>query len=150
MIQFWMLLATTLILSVAGNLNTAAASDYPITGAWAYVQSNAPQLQDKACQAFRRLGLANVSGEAIGGGELIVFDGAKRHNFGGYADDVTPNISIRKLSDNSFDVIDRWISDGEGGIRPGPRKKQYNLKIVDPNTIEIREKRYPAARYVRC
>jgi hypothetical protein len=143
----WMLLAIPVIFS---GLSIASAAEYPITGAWAYVQPNSPQLQDKACQAFRRLGLAKVSGEEIGGGELIVFDGGKRHNFGGYADDVTPNISIRKLTDTSFEVIDRWISDGEGGIRPGPHKRQYNLKIVDPSTIEIKEKRYPAVRYVKC
>lgn len=129
----------------------AIADDYPVKGAWVYVNSgDPPNSQKKACEAYGRLGLSKLTGDAIGGGEIIVFSGSKRYNFGGYADDTTPNISVRRLSDSSFDVVDRWYSDGEGGIRPGPRKKRYVLKVIDPNTIEIKEGRYPAAKYAKC
>jgi len=127
-----------------------SANDYPVSGAWSLVNPSSPQLQVQACNAFQRLGLTKVSGETIGGGELIVFNGSRRHNFGGYADDVTPNISIRRLSDTRFDVVDRWISDGEGGVSPGPKRRRYVLTIVNTDTIEIKEGRYPPARYVRC
>lgn len=60
-----------------------SANDYPVSGPWALVLPTSPQLQVEACKAFGRLGLAKVSGESIGGGELIVFNGSKRHNFGG-------------------------------------------------------------------
>lgn len=127
-----------------------SGDNYPVTGAWALVEPSSPKLQDQACRAFGQLGLAKVTGEAIGGGELIVFQGSERHNFGGYADDITPNISIRRLSDKQFDVVDRWISDGEGGISPGPKRRRYTLTIVDTNAIEIKEGKYNPARYVRC
>lgn len=99
----------------------AIADDYPVSGAWVYVSSgDSPDNQKKACEAYSRLGLSKLTGDAIGGGEIIVFVGSKRYNFGGYADDTTPNISVRRLSDSSFDVVDRWYSDREGGGRPGP------------------------------
>lgn len=129
----------------------AIADDYPIRGAWVYVSSgDSPDIRKKACETYERLGLSKLTGDSIEGAEMIVFSGSKRHNFGGYADDTTPNISIRRLSDNSFDIIDRWYSDGEGGQRPGPQRKRYALKIIDPSTIEIKEGRYPAASYVKC
>lgn len=127
-----------------------AGTDYPVSGAWALVEPSSPKLQDQACKAFKQLGLAKVTGDAIGGGELIVFQGSERHNFGGYADDITPNISIRRLSDRKFDVVDRWNSDGEGGISPGPKRRRYILTIIDADTIEIKEGKYNPARYVRC
>jgi len=139
---------------VAGTLCAiypAIADDYPVKGAWVYMSSgDPPSTQKKACEAYGRLGLSKLTGDAIGGSEIIVFRGSKRYNFGGYADDMTPNISIRRLSDSSFDVVDRWYSDGEGGGRPGPRKRRYVLKIVDSNTIEIKEGRYPSAKYLKC
>ena len=118
---------------VAGTLCAtypAIAEDYPVKGGWVYVNSgDSPDIRKKACEVYGRLGFSKLSGDAIGGGEMIVFSGSKRYNFGGYADDITPNISVRRLSDGSFDVVDRWYSDGEGGVRPGPRKKRYVLKI---------------------
>jgi hypothetical protein len=126
------------------------ANGYPVSGAWALVQPSSPQLQVQACKAFERLGLAKITGDAIGGGELIVFNGSKRHNFGGYADEVTPNISIRRLSDKRFDIVDRWISDGEGGSVPGPKRRRYILTIVGADAIEIKEGPYNSARYLRC
>lgn len=138
---------TVFTLSIA---SAYSGNDYPITGGWALVQPSSPDLQERACGAFEQLGLAKVTGDAIGGGELIVFHGSKRHNFGGYADDITPNISIRRLSDKQFDVVDRWNSDGEGGIAPGPKRRRYTLTIVDTDTIEIKEGKYNPTRYVRC
>jgi hypothetical protein len=133
------------------TISPAVADDYPVRGAWVYVSSgDSPGNQRKACEAYNRLGLSKLTGDAIGGSEIIVFNSAKRYNFGGYADDITPNISVRRLSDNSFDVVDRWYSDGEGGGRPGPRKRRYVLKIVDSNKIEIKEGRYPSAKYLKC
>lgn len=129
----------------------AIADDYPVKGAWVYVnKSDSADIRKKACETYERLGLSKLTGDSIGGAEMIIFNGSKRHNFGGYADDTTPNISIRRLSDNSFDIVDRWYSDGEGGERPGPHRKRYILKIIDSSTIEIKEGRYPAASYVKC
>jgi hypothetical protein len=129
----------------------AMAGDYPVRGAWVYVNSgDSPDIQKKACEAYSRLGISKLTGDAIGGSEIIVFRDSKRYNFGGYADDTTPNISVRRRSESSFDVVDRWYSDGEGGGRPGSRKRRYVLKIVDSNTIEIKEGRYPTAKYVKC
>lgn len=147
MLRTFIIVFTVFVLS-AGSAHSG--SDYPVSGAWALVQSSSPELQDRACKAFEQLGLAKLTGAAIGGGELIVFDGSKLHNFGGYADEVTPNISIRRLSAKRFDVVDRQISDGEGGVAPGPKRRRYTLTIVDTNTIEIKEGSYEPARYTRC
>lgn len=132
------------------NISVGRADNYPVAGAWAYVDSRNPDLAKKACQAFDQLGRSKLSGETIGGGEMIVFEGSKRYNFGGYADDETPNISVRKLSPNSFEIVDRWISDGEGGQKPGPHKKRYVLKLIEANAIEIKQGPYPSTKYVRC
>jgi hypothetical protein len=140
-----------LVASTVCAIYPAIADDFPIKGAWVYVGSgDSPEIRKKACKTYERLGLSKLTGDSIEGAEMIVFSGSKRHNFGGYADDTTPNISIRRLSDNSFDIIDRWYSDGEGGQRPGPQRKRYVLKIIDLSTIEIKEGRYPAASYVKC
>lgn len=146
MLQIFFVFAIFTLSMEAAN----SADAYPVSGAWALVQPSSPQLQVRACKTFDRLGLERVTGDAIGGGELIVFNGPKRHDFGGYADDVTPNISTRRLSDKRYEIVDRWTSDGEGGVSPGPKRRRYTLTVLGPDAIEIKEGRYNPARYVRC
>jgi hypothetical protein len=49
----------------------------------------------------------------------------------------------------AFAIVDQWYDDGEGGGKPGARKKKYTLKSLDPSTLEIVDS-HGSARYVKC
>src|ERR1035437_9106738 len=122
---------------------SAQAQEYPVSGAWAYIDKNMPGIEVKAT----KFGLRKLSGNTVG--EIVVFADGKRYDFGGYADTESANLSVQKLSDGSFKVTDRWYDDGEGGSRIGFKKKTYFVKPIDSNTIEISD---PASRirYAKC
>src|ERR1035437_8533688 len=122
---------------------SAQAQEYPVSGAWAYIDKNMPGIEVKACAAFAKFGLRKLSGNTVG--EIVVFADGKRYDFGGYADTESANLSVQKLSDGSFKVTDRWYDDGEGDTRPGPKRKSYVLRMVDQTTIEISDGRFIAA-----
>src|SRR5258708_6085366 len=129
-------------------LSTAAqAQEYPVSGAWAYIDKNMPGMEVKACAAFVKFGIRKLSGNTVG--EIVVFADGKRYDFGGYADTEGNNLSVQKLSDGSFEVTDRWYDDGEGASRVGFKKKVYVMKLIDPNTIEISDSA-SRGRYVKC
>jgi hypothetical protein len=137
----WIILAG-LIPSVAH-----AADAYPVDGAWAAVIKNAAGMEVKACEAFRKFGVRNLSGNAVG--EIMVFSGKTRLDFGGYADTESTNVSVEPKPNGQFRIVDQYYSDGEGGVHPGLRKKIYIMKLVDAATLEISEGQY-ISRYVKC
>jgi len=136
-------------LSVIGILFSTSvhAQSYPVSGAWAATDKTMPGTEVKACAAFAKFGLQKLSGNSVG--EIVFFTGGKRYDFGGYADTEATNLSVSKLPDGMFKIIDRLYDDGEGGGRSGFKRKTYLLRIVDPNTLEMREGS-ATGRYVRC
>jgi hypothetical protein len=126
---------------------SAIAQQYPLGGAWAYIDEKFPGIEVKACEAFTKFGVRKLSGNTVG--EIIFFAGPKRYDFGGYADTESTNLSSQKLSDGSFKITDRWYDDGERGTRPGLKKKSYAMRMVDPATMEISEGSI-RSRYVKC
>jgi hypothetical protein len=124
-----------------------AADGYPVDGAWAAVIENSAGTEIEACEAFRKFGARNLSGNAVG--EIVVFSGKKRLDFGGYADTESTNISVEAKPNGQFRIVDQYYNDGEGGGHPGLKKKIYLLKFVDAATLEISEGRH-ASRYVKC
>ena len=126
---------------------TYAADGYPVDGAWAAVIKNEAGMEIKACEAFRKFGARNLSGNAVG--EIVVFSGKKRSDFGGYADTESANVSVEAKPNGQFRIVDQYYDDGEGGVRPGLKKKIYLLKLIDAATLEISEGQY-ISRYVKC
>lgn len=120
---------------------------YPVSGAFAYVDKTDPAMAGQACKVFAKFGLQKLTGNTVG--ELIVFDGKRRLDFGGYADTESQNIYVRQTTEREFDIVDQSYDDGEGGGRPGQKKKRYTLKVLGSTKLEITD-RYGTASYVRC
>jgi hypothetical protein len=139
----------SLVLPVVAHAQAASrvGTGYPVSGGFAFVDKANPQTTIEACRALTKFGLKRLSGNSAG--ELIYFDRNRRLDFGGYADTETENISVKPISSQEFEVIDQGYDDGEGGGRPGPKKKKYTLRILDPATLEIVDQ-YGAARYTKC
>jgi hypothetical protein len=126
---------------------TFATEGYPVDGAWATVTNNLPGNEVKACEAFHKFGVRNLSGSAVG--EIVVFFGKKRLDFGGYADTESTNVSVEAKPNGQFRIVDQYYDDGEGGVRPGLKKRMYLLKLVNAATLEIFEGQH-ISRYVKC
>jgi hypothetical protein len=123
------------------------AEGYPVDGAWAAIIKNMPGTEVKACEAVRKFGVPNLTGHAVG--DIVVFSGKKRLDFGGYADSESANVSVEAKPNGQFRIVDQYYDDGEGGTRPGPKKKIYLLKLVNASTLEISEGQY-VSRYIKC
>src|SRR5260370_18755668 len=126
---------------------TYAAEGYPVDGAWAAVFKNSAGTELKACEAFRKFGVQNFSGNAVG--EIVVFSGKKRLDFGGYADTESTNVSVEAKPNDQFRIVDQYYDDGKGGVRPGLKKKSYLRKRVDTANMEISTAN-KVSRYVKC
>ena len=127
---------------------TYAADGYPVEGAWALVTQNAAATSAQAaCNAVSKFGVRNLSGKSVG--EIVVFSGKKRSDFGGYADTVSTNITVEAKSDGQFKIVDQYYDDGEGGVRPGLKRKAYFLKLIDAATLVLSDGKYDT-RYVKC
>ncbi|MGY4329412.1 hypothetical protein ACVWWG_003829 [Bradyrhizobium sp. LB7.2] len=134
--------------ALAGLTAKSSPTGYPISGAFAYVDKADSGIAGQACKAFAKFGVQRLSGNTVG--ELVIFDNKRRLDFGGYADTESQNISIRQTTEREFDIVDQSYDDGEGGGgRPGPKKKRYTLKVLDPTKLEITD-RHGTASYVRC
>jgi hypothetical protein len=131
----------------AGTPTPGGHAGYPVSGAFAYVDRNDSTLSVRACAAFLKFGVSQLSGNAVG--ELIVFDNTRRLDFGGYADTEAKNLSTTRTGDREFTIVDLWHDDGEGGGRPGLKKKKYILRLVDFSTIDIKDT-YGSSRYIKC
>jgi len=139
--KVWVLMAC-LVPSAAG-----ASDGYPVEGAWAAISDSALTEVQAACNAVRKFGVRNLSGNTVG--EIVVFAGRKRLDFGGYADTESTNLSVEAKSNDQFKIIDQYYDDGEGGLRPGLKRKTYILKLVDADTIEQLAGKY-VTRYRKC
>lgn len=121
------------------------AAEYPISGVWA--SSNGPSSNDitASCASYLKNPKAPV-------GNLIVFKGSKKTEFnGGYIEvETVDNLSVKKVGENEFQVIDRYYDDGEDAGRPGFKRRSYKLRLINPDKIEIKEGSYPSSQYVQC
>jgi hypothetical protein len=122
-----------------------AAGSYPIDGVWAALIPSTDAQAD--CTAVRKLGLRQLSGNAVG--EVVVFSGSKRLDFGGYADTESKNLSVEPMPDGRFKIVDQYYDDGEGGGRAGPKRKSYMLRVLNPTMLELTEAGH-AVRYTKC
>ena len=117
-------------------------------GAWVFIDPHFPGQEKQGCAAFRKFGLAKLSGNSVG--ELIYIDSKKRLNFGGYADDEWQHQSVVVNRDGSFTFRDKWYDDGEGGSRAGQKIKTYTVRQISSDKIEVVEGKYSPVKYMLC
>lgn len=128
-----------------GSASVIQAADYPVSGVWA--NAHDPSAIDVAasCASY----LKNPKAPR---GNIIVFKGSKKTEFnGGYLEEETVNnLAMRKLGQDEFQVVDSYYQDGEGGSRPGLKRRSYKLRILGPDKIEMKEGSYPISQFMRC
>jgi hypothetical protein len=128
--------------------NTQAANGYPVDGAWAAVGRNSSEAEANTdCKVVRKLGMRNISGANVE--QVAVFSGRKRLDFGGYADTESLNVTVEAMQNGQFKIVEQYFHDGEGGGRPGIKKRTYFLKLIDGTTLEENRGQY-VTRYVKC
>jgi hypothetical protein len=115
-----------------------AAESYPVDGAWAALapatdaRPLAPRFGSLECKSFWKHGWGNT-----------------RLDFGDSADAEFTNVSADRLPDGWFQNRRPIPGDGEGGGRPGSKRKSYVLKILSPTALELRDGSH-VARYAKC
>lgn len=136
------LLIAIFIFGLSFNLR---AAEYPISGVWA--NAHDPSAIDAAtsCTSY-------IKNPKAPRGNLVIFNGSKKTEFnGGYLEEETVNnLAVRKTGENEFQVIDSHYDDGEGGGRPGLKRRSYKLRLLAPDKIELKQGNYPSSQFVRC
>jgi hypothetical protein len=125
----------------------AAAQEmtYPVSGIFLPIDPVFPNASFEACLLVRTFGVDAVSKKSVA--HLIIFDQNKRHDLIGDLATETTIKSINKLVDGTHQIFETFSkSRGRIGIR---RKTEYEMKVLDQNTIEISDGRN-VARYAKC
>jgi hypothetical protein len=139
---------TKLLLVIAlsiGAHSDLRADEYPIAGVWAAVDQPTRIDVVESCQSY----LKNPKAPK---GHIVVFKGSRRTDFnGGYLEEeAVNNIAVRKGGPNEFLVTDRYYYDGDGGERPGLKRRSYTLRLLGPDKIEAAQAKYPRELFVKC
>jgi hypothetical protein len=124
----------------------AAAADvtYPVSGVFAAINPEFPNGTIEICTAVKIFGVQAVTAKSIS--ELIIFANDKRYDLKGEVQTETTIRSIKAMN-GVFQIIEEFKkSRGWVGIR---RKTEYDLKITDPQTIEIWDGKN-LIRYAKC
>jgi hypothetical protein len=125
----------------------AAAGDvsYPVSGVFLPIDPEFPAATFEACLLVRTFGVEAVSKKSVA--RLIIFDQNKRHDLMGDLATETTIKRIIKLVDGTHHILETF-SRSRGGA--GDRKKnQYEMKVLDQNTIQIFDGKN-VARYAKC
>lgn len=121
------------------------AGEYPVSGVWAYASGPSSGNPAKSCASYFKNPKAPE-------GNIIVFRGSKKTEFnGGYLEEETAsNLRVRDVGKDEFEVFESFYSDGEGGDRPGLKRRSYRLRLLGTDKIEITIGKYPSSQFVRC
>jgi hypothetical protein len=124
---------------------TAQNIIYPVSGVFLPLDPDFPNASFEACLLVRTFGVDAVSKKSVA--HVIIFDQSKRHDLMGDLATETTIKRIIKLPDSVHQIIET-ISRSRGiiGIR---RKTEYEMKVLDQNTIEMFDGRN-VARYAKC
>ena len=100
---------------------------YPIDGGWARVNPNDKQDWIGGCEWYRQnKNLKNKDGSTYTY-EILVFEPRKQIVYGGYYGgdgwDHTL-LSIKMAGANTYDVVERFYQDEEGGVKPGWKRNK--------------------------
>ncbi|MET3838476.1 hypothetical protein ABIE49_000554 [Bradyrhizobium sp. OAE829] len=136
------LLAAVFVIAFSSDLQ---AVEYPVVGVWANANDPAGIEAVQACASYSKDRKAPR-------GNLLVFNGSKKTEFnGGYLEEETVNnLTVRKIGVSEYQVTDSYYHDGEGGGRPGLRRRSYKLRLLTPDKIELKEGNYPSQQFIRC
>jgi hypothetical protein len=121
----------------------AAAEVYPVSGVWTAIDTDFPAAANEICLAVRTFGVEAVSKKSIS--ELIIFAKDKRYDVKGDVQTETTIKSI-KVADGGFRITETFSTRRWLGFK---RKTTYFLKVIDPQTIEIRDATR-MTRYAKC
>lgn len=128
------------------TLNGARADQYPISGAWAAMDEQGQNDAAASCKSLSKSPKSPI-------GHIIIFNGTTRVDLnGGYFEKETVKIiTLQKDGPDEFTVTDSYYFDGEeGGGSSGQKRRSYRLKLLGPDTIEIKLAKYPASRFLKC
>jgi hypothetical protein len=117
---------------------------YPVSGVFAAIDSEFPNAGFEVCMSVRTFGVEAVTRKSIA--ELIIFTKDKRHDLRGDIQTETTITTINPV-DGAYRIAERFTkSRGRIGIR---RKTEYEMEVIDPNTIEIWDGN-KITRYAKC
>ncbi|MDI1265725.1 MAG: hypothetical protein PS018_20960 [bacterium] len=125
----------------------ARADVFPpqLTGAWGaraeHQGDDRASVAAKACDSYKQ------DPKAVAG-DVIVFRGSEKLSYGGYADYVDRNISVRQIGPDQWQISDRHYEDGEGGRTVGYRKVTYTV-TVSADILTMKEGK-SVIRFSRC
>jgi hypothetical protein len=139
---------TKVLLVIALSVGASSdlrADEYPVAGVWAEVGQPTRIDVATSCESY----LKNPKAPT---GHVVVFKGSRRTDFnGGYLEEETVNnIAVRKGGPNEFLVTESYYDDGDGGGRPGMKRRSYRLRLLTPDKIEMKEASYPNSQFNRC
>jgi hypothetical protein len=122
----------------------AAAEVYPVSGVWIAIDTDFPSAANETCLAVKTFGVEAVSKKSIS--EMIIFAKDKRYDLKGDVQTETTLKTIKAI-DGAYQITETLQkSHGWIGIR---RKTEYDLRINDPQTIEIWDGKN-LTRYTKC
>ena len=122
----------------------AEGLSYPVTGVFAAIDSEFPNGEFEVCMSVRTFGVAAVTKKSVA--ELIIFTNDKRHDLRGELQTEAAIKSIN-LVDGAYRVAETLTkSHGWIGMK---RKTEYEMKVIDPNTIAIWDGK-KITRYAKC
>lgn len=110
------------------HFDIAYADTFPLqlVGAWGaraeYQGDDRSIVASRACDSYKQ------DPEAVSG-DVIVFRGSEKLSYGGYANYVDRNISVRQTGADQWQISDRHYEDGEGGRKVGYRKITYTVSL---------------------
>ena len=118
---------------------------YPVSGVFVPIDPEFPNAGFEVCLLVRTLGIEAVRKKSVA--QLVIFDQDKRHDLKGDVQTETTIKRIIKLFDGTHQIIETFTnSRGWIGIR---RKTEYEMKVLDQNTIEIFDGKN-INRYAKC
>jgi hypothetical protein len=140
------LLLASLLCAAGGKAvaqtQAGSTSSYPfqMLGAWGGWDTD-PAAALQACESYRQ------NPKAVAG-ELLVFQENKKLSYGGYVDYTDRNVSVRALTTNKWQIVDRHYHDGEGGGKPGYRNETYEATL-EGDGLTVKQGKY-TSRFRRC
>jgi len=139
--------AFIVFISFFAAFEAARADAYPeqIVGIWGgraeFEGDDNPAVATRACNSYTK------DPKAVAG-DVLVFRSSEKLSFGGYADYVDKNISVRQIGLDKWQIADRHYQDEEGGNRAGYRTVRYTISLTG-DILTIKEGKY-TSRFSKC
>ena len=128
------------------SFSASAAQDYPVSGVWVAVNSGQfPGTIMGACFALKTFGLDGVLHQPFP--ELMIFSGSKRFEVRDEREIEATIRSVRNTLGGTFRITESFGRRGKW--LPWSERSSFDLKIIEPNIIDIVEER-TITRFAKC